>query len=92
MVDAPLNENTKLLLAEPKVSRSQARIDLFMRDLYYGIHAWRLWITLGWNDIALRYRRSVLGPLWMTLSMGILVISLGFIYSQIFHARDLVLR
>jgi len=85
IVDARLNENTKLLLVEPKVSRSQARIDLFARDLYYGIRAWRLWITLGWNDIALRYRRSVLGPLWMTLSMGILVISLGFIYSQIFH-------
>jgi ABC-type polysaccharide/polyol phosphate export permease len=84
-MDAPLNGNTELLLVEPKVSRSQIRVDLFDRDLYFGIRAWPLWITLGWNDIALRYRRSVLGPLWMTLSMGVLVISLGFIYSQIFQ-------
>jgi ABC-type polysaccharide/polyol phosphate export permease len=44
-----------------------------------------MWSTVGWNDIRQRYRRSVLGPLWITLSMGILVGSLGVIYSQVFR-------
>jgi len=54
-------------------------------DLYLGVRAWQLWLTLGWNDIGMRYRRSTLGPLWITLSTGILVVSLGILYSQIFQ-------
>jgi ABC-type polysaccharide/polyol phosphate export permease len=54
-------------------------------DLYRGFSAAPLWTLLGWNDIRLRYRRSVLGPFWITLSMSVLIVVLGVIYSQIFH-------
>jgi ABC-type polysaccharide/polyol phosphate export permease len=84
MTDTPLKEDHDLLM-EPRVFWSQTSPGLFGRDLYLGFRAWPVWITLGWNDIALRYRRSVLGPLWMTLSMSVLVVTLGFIYSRIFH-------
>jgi ABC-type polysaccharide/polyol phosphate export permease len=53
-------------------------------DLYEGLLAWRLWTMLGWEDIRQRYRRSVLGPFWITLSMGTLIALLGVIYSRIF--------
>jgi lipopolysaccharide transport system permease protein len=59
----------------------------FGRDFYEGIMAWPLWSSLAWNDIKQRYRRSVLGPFWITLSMGVLVIVLGYIYSNIFHTK-----
>jgi lipopolysaccharide transport system permease protein len=65
--------------------RSQDQRDSFSLDLYHGIVAWSMWSTVGWNDIRQRYRRSVLGPLWITLSMAILVGSLGAIYSQVFR-------
>ncbi len=39
---------------------------------------------LGWNDIKQRYRRSVLGPFWITLSVGVFILVLGVIYSKIF--------
>jgi ABC-type polysaccharide/polyol phosphate export permease len=55
------------------------------RDLYEGLVNWRLWSMLGWNDIRQRYRRSVLGPFWITLSMAIFIILLGLIYSRLFH-------
>jgi ABC-type polysaccharide/polyol phosphate export permease len=64
---------------------SYGQRDSFGRDLYQGIVAWPIWSAVGWNDIRQRYRRSVLGPLWITLSMGVLVGSLGLIYSQVFH-------
>jgi lipopolysaccharide transport system permease protein len=35
----------------------------------------------------MRYRRSVLGPFWMTLSMAVFVVTLGVIYSTIFHTE-----
>jgi ABC-type polysaccharide/polyol phosphate export permease len=53
-------------------------------DLMAGLKAWRLWTMLGWNDIRQRYRRSTLGPFWITLSMAIFIVLLGAIYSRIF--------
>ncbi len=43
-----------------------------------------LWGTLAWYDTVLRYRRSMLGPLWITVSMGILLLGMGPVYSGLF--------
>lgn len=40
---------------------------------------------LGWNDILQRYRRSLLGPFWLTASMAIMVVTLGFLYAELFR-------
>jgi ABC-type polysaccharide/polyol phosphate export permease len=56
-----------------------------VRDLYDGLTNWQLWSMLGWNDIHQRYRRSALGPFWITISMVIFIVLLGFIYSRLFH-------
>jgi ABC-type polysaccharide/polyol phosphate export permease len=55
------------------------------RDMRDGLANWRLWSMLGWNDIHQRYRRSALGPFWITISMAIFIVLLGFIYSKLFH-------
>ncbi|WP_331170647.1 ABC transporter permease [Rhodopseudomonas sp.] len=49
-----------------------------------GLSLWRLWTRLGWNDILQRYRRSILGPFWLTASMAIMVIMLGVLYAELF--------
>src|SRR6266403_4401510 len=54
-------------------------------DLRNGIGLWPLWLRLGWNDILQRYRRSMLGPFWLTASMAIMVISLGVLYAELFN-------
>jgi ABC-type polysaccharide/polyol phosphate export permease len=46
-----------------------------------------LWIMLGWADIRQRYRRSKLGPFWITLSMAMFIGVLGVIYSKIFNLQ-----
>ena len=53
-------------------------------DLLEGLGLWPLWIRLGWNDILQRYRRSLLGPFWLTASMAIMVIALGVLYAGLF--------
>jgi ABC-type polysaccharide/polyol phosphate export permease len=55
-----------------------------MRDLAVGLRDWNLWMSLGWLDVKQRYRRAVLGPFWITISMGVFVVALGIIYAGIF--------
>jgi lipopolysaccharide transport system permease protein len=59
--------------------------ELAVRDLREGLSLWRLALTLGWLDIQLRYRGSLLGPFWLTLSTGVLIGSLGVLYGALFH-------
>jgi ABC-type polysaccharide/polyol phosphate export permease len=44
-----------------------------------------LWRTLGWADIKFRYRRTTLGPFWLTLSTGVMVFAIGLLYAGLFH-------
>lgn len=39
---------------------------------------------LGWQDMTLRYRRSKFGPFWITISMGVQILTMGVIFGQIF--------
>jgi lipopolysaccharide transport system permease protein len=55
-----------------------------VEDLRDGMTLWRLALTLAWLDIRLRYRGSMLGPLWLTISTGVMVGMLGFLYSKLF--------
>lgn len=42
--------------------------------------------SLGWQDVKQRYRRSKLGPFWLTISMGVLIGALGLVFGGIFNA------
>lgn len=53
-------------------------------DIIQGIERRELWLYLGWRDVKSHYNRSVIGPFWLTLSMGMMVAGLGVLYSQIF--------
>lgn len=57
---------------------------LLVKDVEGAILNWRLWLQLGWNDIAKEYRRSFIGPVWITLSTAIFIVGFGFIGAQIF--------
>jgi lipopolysaccharide transport system permease protein len=43
------------------------------------------WLPLAWYDIRLRYRRSMLGPLWLTISMGAMLLGMGPLYAALFN-------
>jgi lipopolysaccharide transport system permease protein len=57
------------------------------RDLYAGLSNFSLWSMMGWRDIKQRYRRSTLGPFWLTLSMGFMVLGLGLVYGTLFKVE-----
>ena len=59
--------------------------ELAWLDIKDGLKKWPIWLMLAYQDIKLRYRRSVLGPFWLTLSMAITVYSMGYLYAHLFH-------
>jgi len=61
--------------------------DITAQEILAGFRIWRVWGIMGWDDIRQRYRRSVLGPFWITISMGIFILLLGVIYSRLFHTE-----
>lgn len=63
-----MNRETKLLIA----------------DVLGSFTSWRLWASLGWNDIAKQYRRSFIGPVWITLNTAIFIVGFGYIGAQLF--------
>lgn len=42
-----------------------------------------MWSLLGWYDIKQRYRRSLIGPFWITISTGVMVGSIGLLFSVV---------
>jgi lipopolysaccharide transport system permease protein len=53
-------------------------------DLMASLKSWRLWSLLGWLEIRQRYARSKVGPFWLTISMGVLVGTMGVVYGTLF--------
>lgn len=52
----------------------------------------RVWRVLAMNDILARYRGSLIGPFWITLTQGAFILGIGLLYSQLFKVstRDYV--
>ena len=60
-------------------------------DLADGWGQRQLWGHLGWQDIRQRYRRSVLGPIWISITMAVTAVSLGILYAGLF-GNDLAVQ
>jgi lipopolysaccharide transport system permease protein len=56
-------------------------------DLRQSIVAYRLWTLLGWLEIRQRYARSRVGPFWLTISMGVMIASIGIVYGTLFGQK-----
>jgi len=53
-------------------------------DLRASVQRMGLAWSLAWHDVVSRYRGSMLGPFWITLSMGLMVAGIGFLYANLF--------
>jgi ABC-type polysaccharide/polyol phosphate export permease len=66
--------------AGPPTPRQRA-----VEDLVDGLSRPWIWNAMAWQDIRLRYRGSILGPFWLTISMTVMIVTLGFLYSTLFR-------
>ena len=54
-------------------------------DIAEGLGNWRIWHMLGTGDLRRRYARSRIGQFWLSLSTGLSVIILGFVWSALWN-------
>lgn len=47
----------------------------------------KLAASLGWQDLRQSYRRSVVGPFWITAGMGIQIVTMGLVFGLIFKTN-----
>jgi ABC-type polysaccharide/polyol phosphate export permease len=76
----------KLEPSPPIHGESRRQVGAAATDILRGFLAWRLWWGLGFQDIRIRYKRTYLGPLWITASMAATFISMGLLFSTVFKS------
>jgi ABC-type polysaccharide/polyol phosphate export permease len=66
-----------------------AQLQAAMSDLSEGLRRWRSWSYLSVENVKNRYRRTVLGPWWLTLQMGIFVTGITIVFGHLLNAGGL---
>ena len=69
-------------LSSVRTERSQ--LDLAIDDVVQGLRDFRIWWTRAKFDISQRYKRSVIGPFWLTITMAVYILGVGPVYGTLF--------
>lgn len=62
-------------------------LDVIVTEIKAIFKQWEVWYLLATQDIRLRYRRSAIGPFWITISMAVTVYTMGFLYGHLFKVN-----
>jgi ABC-type polysaccharide/polyol phosphate export permease len=62
-----------------------AQFQAAVNDMREGLRRWRSWSYLSAENVKNRYRRTVLGPWWLTLQMGIFVTGITIVFGHLLH-------
>lgn len=60
-------------------------LKLCLQDIKDGLFGSFVWFYMAWQDIKQRYRRSTIGPFWITISTGVMLSAMGPLYGKLFH-------
>jgi len=66
-------------------SQTKSRLRLALDDIREGVLSKDIWLMLGWLEVKQRYRRSVLGPFWLTISSALIISAMGPLYGKLFN-------
>lgn len=68
-----------------EASQNESKVDLSIgiSDLLEGLMMWRTWGTMAFWDVRRRYRRTLLGPFWTSLSHAIFICAMGFLFATL---------
>lgn len=85
MTSIPSTTPRRLSVAPTFETGGQPTAKQALGDIGRALEEWELWLTMSWQDIKQRYRGSMLGPFWVTISMGVQVAAWSIVFGQIFR-------
>lgn len=62
---------------------TNSNFNLAIKDIIKSILDVQFWLYLSWSELKRRYSRTILGPFWATLSMGIFIFTTGILYAKL---------
>jgi ABC-2 type transport system permease protein len=63
----------------------RAQFDAAFNDIREGLRRRRNWTYLAVENVKNRYRRTVLGPWWLTLQMAVYIVGIGAVFAKLLH-------
>jgi ABC-type polysaccharide/polyol phosphate export permease len=55
------------------------------QDIFGGLLKTALWGRLGWLEVKRRYRRTLIGPFWTSISLAMYVVAVGAVGAGLWH-------
>ncbi|MFM9970237.1 MAG: ABC transporter permease [Burkholderiales bacterium] len=67
-----------------RIPTRRSPFELALKDIVLGLKSTNIWAMLAWQEIKQRYKRSIIGPLWLTISTAVLIGAMGPLYGRLF--------
>jgi ABC-type polysaccharide/polyol phosphate export permease len=71
----------------PLDASPRAQFEAAVADMREGLRRWPNWSYLSVENVKNRYRRTVLGPWWLTIQMGVFVLGISIIFGSLQGAK-----
>jgi homopolymeric O-antigen transport system permease protein len=66
---------------------TRGEMEATLEDFIRGLQMWPIWTRLAWQDVTRRYRRTLIGPYWTSLSYAILIGAMALVFSNLWHMK-----
>jgi len=63
----------------------RVQFEAAVNDIREGLRRWRNWSYLAVENVKNRYRRTVLGPWWLTVQMGVYIVGISIVFGHLLH-------
>jgi ABC-type polysaccharide/polyol phosphate export permease len=81
---APAREGETSFMIQPAATGApNSALEPVLHDFLEAFRLRRIWLRLSWMDIRLRYQRSYLGPLWLTIQTAVFILAVGTIFGLV---------
>jgi ABC-type polysaccharide/polyol phosphate export permease len=55
----------------------------YLADWASVVTRWQTWMLMANQDLSMRYRRSILGPFWISIAMAVTVFAISVLFSEV---------
>ena len=87
MSTAETLENKRIFGNRGNLSKHRTPMSKVFQDISTTAFSWRIWMSMGWQDVKLRYKRTKLGPFWITITTFVFIAAISFIFGNLLNSN-----